>query len=50
MIWFIIALTIILSWIFYLVLRCLKAGQDYDNRMDDICGGEHRYNYPKDEK
>lgn len=25
----------------------LKAGRDYDNRMDDISNGKYRYKYPK---
>ena len=31
----------------YLLLKGLKAGKDYDNRMDDILKGKHQYKYPK---
>ena len=31
----------------YLLLKGLKAGRDYDDRINDIMNGKHRYKYPK---
>ena len=45
MIYGIIAAVIFALWVFYLLLRGLKAGSDYDDRMRDIVNG--RYKYPK---
>ena len=44
-----IIFTVCLAVFVYLLLKGLKAGKDYDNRMDDILNGKHQYKYPKNE-
>lgn len=49
MIWTILAIIAAACLIVLGVLLAagLKAGRDYDSRMDDIVNGRHRYQYPK---
>ena len=47
-----IELLIIIAFVCLVILGVilgvgLKAGRDYDNRMDDIMNGKFRYKYPK---